>query len=392
MRKNIKKIAILVSDSFDVLRGQANAELNRISYLKEISNCQIDVFAFAIYEGWLVRKLRRTEKINTPLIRRFNDIDINFKWRSFSLIDYILEVKFHTCPIINKEWMLKYVSQFKDYDLILAHSNNCGELALAINQKFRIPYCVTWHGSDIHTYPFSSRYAFLKTKNVLDKASYNFMVSNGLLEVARKISLVDNKIVSYNGYSSSFFRYNDEQRSLLRKKYKVSKKKVVSFAGNLVSIKNPMVLPEIFKYVISKFSDVEFWIMGSGNYLGSLQSKCSLYSLPVVYCGNIPIEEMPQRFNCVDVLVLPSKNEGLPLVTIEALACGANVVGSRVGGIPEAIGLENTFVLDEYFVHNIANRIVEFLTKDINQELKPCFSWSETANNENMIYRQILAE
>lgn len=388
----MKKLAIIVAESFDTLRGQANTELNRIKFLLNIADYQVDVYSFAIYEGWLVRKLRHTRKIDTPKVKDIGGVKIYIKWRSFSLIDYILSVKFHKLPVVNKDWTLKYVDMFKGYDLIMAHSDDCGELALAVYNKYGIPYCITWHGSDIHTSPFFSDYAFQQTKKMLDNAKVNFMVSKKLLQIAEGISVVDNKVVLYNGINRDYRRYDDEKRKQLRNKYNVCGKKVVAFAGNLFAVKNPMSLPEIFKHTYLQFENVEFWIMGTGKYYNAVKQKCGEYQLPVKFWGNVPSLEMPDRYNSIDVLVLPSINEGLPLVVVEALACGANVVGSNAGGIPEAIGEENTFERDEHFVENVGNRIVKILTDGMVQELKPCFSWVETAKLENEIYHKIFNE
>ena len=104
--------------------------------------------------------------------------------------------------------------------------------------------------------------------------------------------------------------------------------------------------------------------------------------MSVTFLGNVMSDDMPALMNCVDVLVLPSINEGLPLVCAEALRCGANVVGSDVGGIAEVIGRENVVPLGDGFVERIASRIVEMLTGDIVQQLPSDISWSRTAARE----------
>ena len=43
-----------------------------------------------------------------------------------------------------------------------------------------------------------------------------------------------------------------------------------------------------------------------------------------------------------DILLLPSKEEGLPNAGVEAAACGCVIIGNKVGGIPEIIEDEQT--------------------------------------------------
>ena len=101
---------------------------------------------------------------------------------------------------------------------------------------------------------------------------------------------------------------------------------------------------------------------------------------------------MPALMNCVDVLVLPSLNEGLPLVCAEALKCGANVVGSDVGGIAEVIGHQNVVPHGPDFVPQFAKKVVamleardesdDFAGQQAVQQLPPEISWAKTTARE----------
>ena len=129
-----------------------------------------------------------------------------------------------------------------------------------------------------------------------------------------------------------------------------------------------------------------FWVMGSGKMASLVEAECKKHSIPLTMWGDSPADKMPSMLNCVDVLILPSRNEGLPLIAAEALACGANAVGAKVGGIPEVMGEDNTFPHGENFVEQISNRIVYMLNNSVEQPLLPCFLWDETARIENDIY------
>ena len=67
-----------------------------------------------------------------------------------------------------------------------------------------------------------------------------------------------------------------------------------------------------------------------------------------------------------------------------------NVVGSNVGGIPEVIGKDDVFELDNRFVQNISNRVLYYLNHSVKQLLGEEFSWVETAKLETQVYDDIL--
>ena len=160
---------------------------------------------------------------------------------------------------------------------------------------------------------------------------------------------------------------------------------VVAFVGNLSAVKNVRVLAGIFREVSMRYyGKLKFWIIGDGKLASAVGRDMIASGIDdmVRMFGNVPSDDMPAVMNCIDVLVLPSLNEGLPLVCLEALKCGANVVGSRVGGIPEIIGEANTVPLGDGFVEAMADRIVHMLSGNVVQKVPSQMSWAKATERE----------
>lgn len=387
----MKKILVLLEGDIYSRRGYFNAVIDRTVHLKEISEYKIDVLVLSSFEPWYVRLIRHTPFVQTPSVIELNGLNLNISWRKFRLIDYISRVKLHRDEPFRKIHERKLIGKLRGYDLIIAHSMMCGRVAKQVKERFGTPYTVTWHGSDTHTEPFVSANIYRQTIDVIMAADMNFYVSKALLNTSNLITETGNKMVLYNGYNKSFFKLSDEQKSILRKRLGVKAKKVVTFAGNFLDIKNILKVPSIFKSVYEKFPDVEFWMVGDGKYRGQVEVLSK--GLPIHFWGNQDPEQMPSFLNATDVLILPSKNEGLPLIVVEALACGCNVVGSLVGGIPEMIGNHNCISLnDTDFESTFADKVVSYLTslEPSIQTLSKEFDWQLSATKEIQVIMSLI--
>lgn len=386
------RIAILFNGDLSHNRqGMVNSAILRAEYLRKVGAFEIDIFCIHEYDSCLLRKLRRTP---TPSFQEEYLIEgqkIKVLFRRNSLLDFLYHRLFHkSSPFVNMAYK-GFSKILKDYDMVCAHSTIGGLVAKETKERYGTPYNVTWHGTDIHTQPFYSTNDRKMIGSIIDNADSNTFVSLSLLNTAIHIfKNTPNQHVTYNAPNDCFHRYNDQKRELLRKKNNVYGNKVVAFVGNLVGIKNVFMLPKIFANVRQECSDTVFWIVGNGYCRKQLESEMSNEGITCKFWGNLQPENMPDIMNCIDVLVLPSKNESFGMVLVEAMACGANAVGSNVGGIPEVIGRTNCFDLDSDFTDNISARIVEMLTHKVEQKVNPDFDWNRTAQMETIYFTEII--
>lgn len=389
----MKKIAIIFNGDLSNRKGYLNAVLERAKGLYTREEFSVDIFCLSQYDNWLVRKLRHSPKSKRNAVVEVDGLTINVIWYPFSLMDYILSVKLHLGRVVEPFILKRLVAQFKHYDLVSAHSMIAGMLAYNIFEKYNIPYCITWHGSDIHTEPFINKTSFKIVADLMCCAKRNIFVSGALMRTATDIVPNIQGDVLYNAASSKFNRFEDKVRNELCDKYKSTANKVVAFAGGLVPIKNAEILPDIFNSIQQQSKEkIEFWIIGDGKLRNTIE--CKLKQMPDVYCrlwGNQPVDEMPLLLNCVDVLILPSKNEGLPLIVVEAIQSGANVVASDVGGIKEAIGIDNVVALGDDFVQRFSKRVVDILEGgSALPKIPDEFHWQRTAGKEIKICNNII--
>ena len=79
---------------------------------------------------------------------------------------------------------------------------------------------------------------------------------------------------------------------------------------------------------------LRFVVVGDGPERGRLERLADELGVPTLFLGHRPNGEVPDLVAAMDVLVLSSRFEGMPLAVLEWMAAGKAIVASRVGGIP----------------------------------------------------------
>ena len=379
----MKRIAAVFEENIFDRKGSFRAKLERVRHLMEQEDCSVDVWCIQVRYTWLVRLLlgkRYLDGVSEADLGRpkeilFEGIPYHMLWLDYSILDHFLF------------FLKKKASRFQEYDLLSAHGFEGAFLARAVEDRYGIPYCVSWHGSDIHTKPFKYPCIRPLTAALMAGARMNFFVSQALLEQSEAIG-PGNKMVLYNGCDGSFGRMSQEDRSDLRRQLGLAEDdQVVGFVGNLVPLKNADLLPDIFSR-IRDLSDrpVRFWVIGEGRLSADIRQRMRV---PCTFWGNLPPEQMPRMYHAMDLLMLPSRQEGLGLVLLEALQCGCKAVGSAVGGIPEVLDARHLVAPGEGFVDRFARTVVDTLSSGEIQVVPEAMSWDVTARTEIGVYRQI---
>ncbi|QOJ36794.1 MAG: glycosyltransferase family 4 protein [Nitrospira sp.] len=141
----------------------------------------------------------------------------------------------------------------------------------------------------------------------------------------------------HNGVDLETVRVTIPRAHMLQRWHCNDQTMVIGAVGRLVPVKGHGVLLEAFKLLRGFLPNAKLFLVGDGLLLGQLQAEARRLEVEhaVIFTGHQ--EQVANFINMMDVFVLPSLHEGIPMVLLEALALGRPVIASRVGGIPEVI-------------------------------------------------------
>lgn len=213
-----------------------------------------------------------------------------------------------------------------------------GLLSLIGKKFFSIPYVVTVHGGDIDKMAAKSARIAKMTKKVLIEAATVIVVGEKLKEdVTGRFGVPENRVqVMSMGVNTSLFKPMTKVEARRNLKL-VEDKEVILFVGNVIKAKGLLELAEAFQVVKGTWPNSSLYVIGSlrdHSFVNELQSFIQQAGIKDINFMNQQSQlELSQWMAAADVLALPSHHEGFGLVALEAMAAGAKVVGTNVGGL-----------------------------------------------------------
>ncbi|MBS0169847.1 MAG: glycosyltransferase [Nitrospira sp.] len=127
-------------------------------------------------------------------------------------------------------------------------------------------------------------------------------------------------------------------REVLRRTWQIAEDAVIiGTAGRLVPVKGHATLLEATKILRASKLNVILLLVGDGPLRSDLEANAKRLGLEnaAIFTGHQ--DHAYDCLNLMDIFVLPSLHEGIPMVLLEALALNRPVVATNVGGIPEVI-------------------------------------------------------
>jgi glycosyltransferase involved in cell wall biosynthesis len=179
---------------------------------------------------------------------------------------------------------------------------------------------------------------YTRTLVVLTRLEYDDYRHAGVCS-ANKLALINPAI------ENEFFSVTKAGKESARQSLALSDARIVGMIGRLEPVKGPVYFIESCRLLASSVPCVRFMVCGEGSLRRELEARVKSYGLTERFLFTGWREDIREILSCFDVLVLPSINEALGLVLLQAQACGVPIVASRVGGVAEAVRDNETGIL-----------------------------------------------
>ena len=232
--------------------------------------------------------------------------------------------------------MLRKFIKKEQIDIVHSHgykSNLYGLTAAYALDAKKVTTCHNWLSSEIK----------MKIYEIIDKLMLRsfdkvIAVSENLSKEILVTGIFADKVVTIaNGID--ILKYSSGHQSLeLKKAFGLEDKDlIIGAVGRLSEEKGHEYLIKAFKNVAEKLPNCKLMIVGDGTLRESLEVLVRSLEIEdkVIFTGIR--DDIPELLKIMDLFVLPSLDEEMPLALLEAMAAGVPIVATAVGAVPSVI-------------------------------------------------------
>lgn len=277
-----------------------------------------------------------------------------------------------------------WVALTRSYDILHLHAFSPGLLTPFV--KFFRPskkIVFTVHGKGVKVAGFNTSASFLENL-VIYTMPYDVEITVAKNTLTKKTNAKE-VVVIPNGVDI------DKYKGAIRKRDKV---KNILYVGRLSFEKGVDILIEAFKDLADK--NINLVIVGTGVEESKLRENSSGISA-VVFKGRLEGKDLIKEFKNADLLVLPSRTEGHPLVLFEAWASRLPIITTRVGDNEEYLRDGDNGFLCEFTAMSLKKKIKQVIrNKNLDKVAEKGYqnvsrySWKDVAEQTAKVYKSIL--
>ncbi len=257
----------------------------------------------------------------------FRDSDISYK-------DEIKKLGGRVYAICDPKNVVLFRKQLKnflklhqnEYDIVHIHDSIFARFMYNVLKKNGVK-CVIIHS---HATNYSDRKISTIRNSLLCHNIYKYadalfacsQAAGKFMFCGKKFYVMNNAIITTN------FRFSEEKRAEIRKKMNIKDKFVVGHVGAFVNQKNHTFLLEIFKEILKKNKNSVLLLIGDGPLFQDIVEKVKLLKIEdkVVFLGKR--SDVNDLYQAMDIFILPSLFEGLPMVGVEAQCSSLPIIMS----------------------------------------------------------------
>ncbi len=172
--------------------------------------------------------------------------------------------------------------------------------------------------------------------------------------------------------------------------------------SNVMPMKGLSVLLKAFAALVPEYPHLELGVIGERDEMGMTDQLLQRLNISeqVTFHAQISTERMVELYSRATLAVVPSLYEGFGLPAGEAMACGAPVVATETGGLPEVVG-DHGVLVEPNDSNALAKGIARLLenpekrselSRRGRDRITSTFSWSRVAGEVLETYRNALGE